>query len=55
MADEIFKLVAKTGQIQALGIDVDAKVPQVKVFINGIDVTKSLLIDEIKIIVEKVS
>jgi hypothetical protein len=52
MPEEIFKLIGKTGEIKALGINVDAKPAEIKVFINGVDVTKLLSIEEIKIVKE---
>uniref|UniRef100_A0A6M3JBX1 Uncharacterized protein n=1 Tax=viral metagenome TaxID=1070528 RepID=A0A6M3JBX1_9ZZZZ len=43
----------KDGTVEALGIKIDAKPDEVKVLINGTDITETLTLERVEVIVEK--
>jgi len=52
MEEEILSIDSKTKTIKALGIEVDAKLEQIKILVNGKDIAKNLKIENLKIIKE---
>jgi len=43
----------KDGIIEALGMRLDANLDELKILINGVDITESVLLERIEIVVEK--
>jgi len=43
----------KDGNVEALGMKLDAKPDELKILINGVDITESVLLERIEIVVEK--
>lgn len=52
MEEEILLANAKTKKIKALGLEIDAELEQIKVYINGIDILKNIKLEELKIVKE---
>lgn len=41
------------GKVEALGIQVDAKPNEVKVYVNGVELTETVLLERIEIFIER--
>jgi len=52
MEEEIFLASAKTKKIKALGIEINAELEQIKIYVNGVDILKNIKLEELKIIKE---
>lgn len=42
-----------TGKVEALGMQVDAKPNEVKVYVNGVELTETVVLERIEIYIEK--
>jgi len=43
----------KDGTVEALGVKLDAKPNELRILINGVDISESVLLERIEIVVEK--
>ena len=43
----------KDGTVEVLGMELDARPEDLKVFINGSEITESIMVERIEIVVEK--
>lgn len=55
LEEEIFLTNAADKQVKILGMTTTHKVDELHVYINGVDITKSVVLDILKITVEKKS
>lgn len=55
MEEEIFHTSVADKLVKILGMTTTHKVDELHVYVNGVDITKSVLIDVLKITVEKKS
>ena len=55
MEEEIFLTSAADKQVKVLGMTTTHKVEELHVYVNGVDITKSVVLDVLKITVEKKS
>ena len=54
MEEEILTADIKTGTIKVLGIELDAKLEQIKILVNGIDIVKNIKLKSLRIVKEEV-
>ena len=43
----------KDGTVEALGMKLDAEPDELKILINGVDITENVLLERIEIVIEK--
>jgi hypothetical protein len=55
LEEEIFLTNAADKQVKILGMTTTHKVEELHVYVNGVDITKSVVLDVLKITVEKKS
>jgi hypothetical protein len=55
LEEEIFVTTAADKLVKVLGMATTHKVDELHVYVNGVDITKSIVIDVLKITVEKKS
>ena len=55
MEEEIFLTNAVDKQVKILGMTTTHRVDELHVYVNGVDITKSVVLDVLKITVEKKS
>lgn len=53
MEEEIFSAVSSSDIVKALGIKIGCSVNDLHIYINGVDITKVSLLEEVKITFEK--
>jgi hypothetical protein len=53
MEEELFTIYARDQSVRALGMKLDCKLADVRIYINGKDITKTVLLEEIRIVKEK--
>ena len=53
MEEEILSADIKTKVIKVLGLELDAKLEQLKVLVNGVDIIKNIKLESLKIIKEE--
>jgi len=52
MEEEIFVANSK-GDVKALGMKVNCAPTDLHVYVNGVDITKSVVLEEVRIVIEK--
>lgn len=53
MEEELFLLSDKDKVVKALGLKVHCQPKDVRIFVNGRDLTRNLVIEEIRIVIDK--
>lgn len=53
MEEEVFSLNDKDGVVKALGVKVHCEPKDIRIFVNGVDLSKNLVIQEIRIVINK--
>ena len=51
--EELFTASGKTNEVKVLGVKVDCAMTDLRIKINGINIAETLLIEEIRIVMEK--
>lgn len=51
--EELLSIDSETKMIKVLGIDVNAKLEQIKIMVNGVDLTKTFALKQFKVIKEE--
>jgi hypothetical protein len=52
---EIFKASAKEGLVKVLGIKLGCNLEDLHIYVNGVDVTKSFVLEEVRIVADSSS
>jgi phosphopantetheinyl transferase len=52
LEEEIFRASSKEEVVKALGIQVNCKLQDLHVLVNGVDITKNVVLEEVRIVVE---
>jgi hypothetical protein len=53
MEEEVFRASAKENLVKAVGIKLNCELTDLHIFVNGVDVTKNFVLQEVRIVVEK--
>jgi hypothetical protein len=52
MEEEIFRASTKDEVVKALGIQVNCKLQDLHILVNGVDIAKNVVLEEVRIIIE---
>ena len=52
MEEEIFVANSK-GEVKALGMKVNCVATDLHIYVNGVDITKSVVLEEVRIVIER--
>lgn len=53
MEEEVFSLSDKENIVKALGVKVHCEPKDIRIYVNGVDLSKNLVIQEIRIVIDK--
>ncbi len=53
MEEELFRAVDKDKLVKALGVKVNCTLADLHIYVNGVDITKTLILEEVKVTLEK--
>jgi hypothetical protein len=53
LEDEIFRASEKEKQVKALGILVNCNLQDLHIYVNGVDIAKTVVLEEVRVTVEK--
>jgi hypothetical protein len=53
MEEELFTVSARDQVVKALGMKLDCKLSELQIFINGKDITKSVVLEDVRIVKER--
>ncbi len=53
MEEELFSALDKDKIVKALGVKVNCALADLHIYVNGVDITKTLILEEIKVTFEK--
>jgi len=52
MEEEILMIDGKTRVVKALGLELDVKLEELKILVNGVDIKKNIVLESLKIVKE---
>lgn len=55
MEEEIFTADAKSRTVKALGVEIDAKLEELRILVNGVDILKTIKLSSLRIVKEEKS
>jgi hypothetical protein len=53
MEEELFSASDKEKIVKALGVKVNCNIVDLHIYVNGVDITKNVVLEEIRIVLEK--
>jgi hypothetical protein len=52
LEQEIFVAASKEGLVKALGVQVNCKLQDLRILVNGVDITRTVVLEEVRIVIE---